>query len=238
MLRKTPLFENETYHIYNRGAHKHQLFTCEDDYSRFLALLHLSNHRGPIALRDILAKSQYKGRLSRELFLEPVDKSLVDILGYALLPNHFHLILRQKAEEGITAFMRKLGVAYSMYFNLKYQHEGTLFQGRFKSRHIATDPYFKWIFPYVHLNPISLVESSWEEKKIQDLSRVRDFLSSYAYCSFRDYYGLERPERAILAFRDTVDLIDTKSDLEGLLADYARGQVLYRDEALENRPRE
>jgi len=228
MLRKVPLLSGESYHIYNRGAHKQAIFTCKDDYTRFLALLHLSNHKEPILIRDILEKSKYRGRFSGEIFTELVDKSLVEVLAYSLMPNHFHLVLRQKSELGISTFMRKLSVGYSMYFNLIHQHSGTLFQGRFKSSHINTDPYFKWIFSYVHLNPVAMVEPAWEEKKIGDSQRANDFLANYQYSSYVDYYIAERPHRAILAYDEARDFIDKKDDIVALVADYARGKVLYQ----------
>src|SRR3989344_7959950 len=168
MLRKTPLVSDETYHIYNRGAHKYATFTDDTDYWRFVGLLNLSNHSGPVRLRELLEQRKYKGRFSGEIFTEEADKSLVDLLAYSLMPNHFHLVVTQKGDNGITKFMQKLTVSYSMYFNTKYQHSGVLFQGRFKSNHLGTDPYFKWIFPYVHLNPVSLVEPRWQEKGISD----------------------------------------------------------------------
>ncbi len=233
MLRKVPLIAGEAYHVFNRGAHKQAIFTCEDDYTRFLGLLYLSNHKDPIVVRDIIEKSKHRGRFSGEIFSEPVDKSLVDVLGYCLMPNHFHLILRQRSEAGITMFMRKVSVGYSMYFNLKHGHSGTLFQGRFKSSHLGTDPHFQWIFPYVHLNPISIVEPGWKEKRIGDLARAKDFLAGYAYSSYVDYYIIERPERALLSYEEATHFIDRKDDMYDLLADYARGRVLYRDASTE-----
>lgn len=229
MLRRAPLLSDETYHIFNRGAHKQPLFSCEADYQRFLVLLHFSNNHDPIVLRDVLEKSMYRGRFSGEIFLEPADKSLVDIFGYSLLPNHFHLILRQKSDTGITDFMRKLCVGYSMYYNLKYEHSGTLFQGRFKSSHINAEPYFKWIFPYVHLNPIALIEPRWQETGIESAQRAKDFLAKYHYSSYPDYYFVERPERAILAYEEGAHFIDRKADVESLIGDYSRGQFLHQD---------
>lgn len=227
MLRKTPLVTGESYHIYNRGAHKHVIFTAEPDYRRFLVTLYLANHGGPMLLREILERKKHRGRFSGNLYNEPVDKPFVDMLAYTLMPNHFHLVLRQKTDDGISKFMQKLTVSYSMYFNTKYEHNGVLFQGRFRSSHLDTDPYFKWIFPYVHLNPISLVETDWQEKGIRDPAQAKRFLKDYRYSSYYDYYVGERPERAILAYDEAIGLLDKEADLHGMLAAYARGRVLY-----------
>lgn len=189
-------------------------------------LLYVANSFEPVNLRNIQEK--YKGLTFAKLVeLESVGHGLVDIMAYCLLTNHFHLVLRQKVERGISIFLQKICTAYSMYFNLKHGHSGTLFQGRFKSSHLDTDPYFKWIFPYVHLNPISLVEPDWQEKGVGDPARAKEFLRNYRYSSYHDYYVGERPERAILAYDEARDLLDKQSDLHKMLAAYRRGRVLY-----------
>src|SRR3989338_8915579 len=224
MLRATPLVAGETYHIYNRGAGKQKFFLDATDYKRFLALLLLGNNTENIHLSNL---RKYQGPSLTHVFEEKVDYSLTDVLAYSLLPNHFHLVIRQKSDDGITSFMKRVCTAYSMYFNLKYGHSGTLFQGRFKSSHLDTDPYFKWIFPYVHLNPVSLVEPQWQENGIIDPMLAKEFLRDYRYSSYRDYYVGERPERAILSYDEVFDLLDTKDDIQDMLAAYAKGKVLH-----------
>ena len=224
MLRATPLVAGETYHIYNRGAGKQKIFLDATDYKRFLALLLLGNNTENIHLSNL---PKYQGPSLTHVFEEKVDYSLTDVLAYSLLPNHFHLVIRQKSDDGITSFMKRVCTAYSMYFNLKYGHSGTLFQGRFKSSHLDTDPYFKWIFPYVHLNPVSLVEPQWQENGIIDPMLAKEFLRDYRYSSYRDYYVGERPERAILSYDEVFDLLDTKDDIQDMLAAYAKGKVLH-----------
>ena len=215
----------ETYHVFNRGAHKQALFKNKEDYRRFQINLHLANHSEPVLVRDVLSAQKYREPFSGY----PTDKSQVDVLGYSLMPNHFHLILRQKAEGGITRFMKKVGVGYSMYFNLKYEHGGTLLQGPFKSSHVDTDPYYKWLFAYVHLNPISLVEPKWREKEIANIHRAQEFINGYRYSSYWDYYVGDRPERAILAYEEATDIIDTNADLVGLMAESEKGTQLYEN---------
>ena len=133
------------------------------------------------------------------------------------MPNHFHLLLRQKLPGGITKFMNKLGTGYSMYFNTKYDHSGVLSQGRFKSVHIDTEEYFRYIFSYVHLNPLVLVEPNWEMGIWKDKSAAQEFLQNYKYSSLYDYAAAERPERAILAYGERPDFLKTQSDLKELL---------------------
>jgi putative transposase len=219
MLRHTPFAIGETYHIYNRGAHKQNVFTNDVDYKRFLLLLFIMNNPAPFELRHILAK--YGGQSSEIIFeKEKSVHSLVDVLAYSLMPNHFHVVVRQKGEGGITKFFKKVLTGYSMYFNTKYNHSGILFQGPFKSKHIDTESYFRWIFSYVHLNPLSLIEPGWEEVGIKDKNNVRNFMRNYKYSSYQDYPYGGRPESNILAVDDIPEFLIKQNDLENLLRHY------------------
>jgi putative transposase len=218
MLRQVPLVIGETYHIYNRGAHKRNIFNGEGDYGRFLALLHLSNNTEPIHISKLLLTPKYQGRSLKTVFdAELTDKALVDIFAFSLMPNHFHLVLRQKCDNGITIFMRRLLTGYSMYFNTKYEHSGTLFQGPFKSSHIDSEEYFRYIFAYVHLNPLDIFQLDWKESGIKNKKGARNFLATYPYSSFQDYPKSLRPERCILSLEDMPDFLRTQNDLDELL---------------------
>jgi len=231
MLRAVPLVSDETYHIYNRGAGKQRIFTAPRDYERFLGLLYLANSERSITYRNLWEKHQGPSLVGIFEQNRPSARTqgLVDVLAYALMPNHFHLVLKQKKEEGITTFMRKLATGYSMYFNIKYEHSGVLFQGRFKSSHIDSEPYFRYIFSYVHLNPLELVEPDWKEGSIRNANTARKFLADYRYASYSDYCVGERPERAILAYDDAPDFLKEQNDLEEMLSDFSKGRVLHDD---------
>lgn len=112
MNRKITFSVDEHYHIYNRGTDKRQIFLDHDDYDRFVKLLYLCNGTESIVFRDIPIGETYG--FDR-------GETLVDIGAYCLMPNHFHLLLREKNEGGISLFMKKLSTGYSMYFNLKKQ---------------------------------------------------------------------------------------------------------------------
>lgn len=215
-MRKIKLAEGETYHIYNRGAHKGRVFYSQGDFKRFLLLLFLCNGKRPVAVRDVLRK--YQGRDLGEIFQnEKPDQSLVSILAYCLMPNHFHLVLQQKSEDGIAKFMNKVGTAYGMYFNLKYEHSGVIFQGRFQSEYIDSEAYFRYIFSYVHLNPVEVTEPGWEKVGLKNPGKVKKALAQHTFSSFNDYFLEKRPERALLDFESILDFLKTQNDFEELL---------------------
>ena len=105
------------------------------------------------------------------------------------MPNHFHLMVRQKVEGGITLFMRKLGTGYTNYFNQRYKRVGPLFQGRYKIIHIHHEAHFLYLPYYIHFNPLELIIPEWKDKKIKNIKEAMQFLESYRWSIFLDYIG-------------------------------------------------
>jgi putative transposase len=94
--------------------------------------------------------------------------------------------------------MRKLGTGYSSYFNKRHGRVGPLFQGRLKSQHIEEDTHLNYLFAYIHLNPIKLLDSNWKEHGITDVTKAKEFLSSYEDSSYSDYMDIAREENILL----------------------------------------
>jgi putative transposase len=198
-IRDKSLVPNEYYHIYNRGNGKHNIFLDEEDYDRFIKLLYICNSKKEFKFKYSIVRSKINA------FDFERGEPLVSILGWVLMPNHFHVILICHRSDlctvkfnPITEFMRKVSTAYAMYFNKKYERTGGLFEGRFKSKHIGEENYFNYIFSYVHLNPIKLIQKDWKDKGIVDKNIAKDFLENYKYSSFQDYFGKKRKQEGIL----------------------------------------
>ena len=222
MLRKDPFVTGEYYHIYNRGVDKRIIFKSEKDYRRFIMLLYVSNSNSEPALRlDNLINHSHK--TFEEIMSLDKGKPLVSIGAWCLMANHFHLVVRQETDGGITKFMRKLGVAYSMYFNIKYQRQGALFGGLFKSRLIdADDIYLKHLFAYINLNPLNLKFFDWENRtKIKNSSsEMRSFLEKYPYSSYLDLLGRERAEGRILLLKDFPNYFEETDSFKEFIDNY------------------
>ncbi|MEK7180210.1 MAG: transposase [Patescibacteria group bacterium] len=140
-----------------------------------------------------------EGRSFVDLFSIARKRTFVDIGAYCLMPNHFHILVKEKIENGITKFIGKLLTAYSMYFNKRQQRTGSLFEGRFKARHVDSDEYLKYLFSYIHLNPIKLIDKEWRENNIPDRIKAHKYLQEYPYSSHLDYHQIiVRKETVIL----------------------------------------
>jgi len=187
-LRKTKLISGEIYHIYNRGVDKRDIFMDDEDHFRFIHDLYEFNDIQKIKnLLYFLSKNKYS-----EVGLHYIKKErdkFVEILAYCLMNNHFHLLVRQNKENGITEFMRKIGTGYTNYFNKKYERSGSLFQGKFKSVHIENDAHLLYLPIYIHLNPLDYYDKEWRNKKIKDKKGALEYLSNYRWSSLLDYIG-------------------------------------------------
>lgn len=207
---------DEYYHLYNRGTDKRVIFKTHHDHQRFMALLYVCNSSIPVNVTDHFRE----GGNFVELFDIERGDTLVDIGAYCLMPNHFHILVREKTVGGITKFMSKLSIAYSMYFNNKNERTGGLFEGPFKSKHVDTDEYLKYLFAYIHLNPIKIIDSKWREDGISDRNAAQDYLMEYAYSSYPDYQGVNRLENVILTRENFPEYFTKVADFNSFIEEW------------------
>lgn len=192
MTRKINSFaEGEYYHIYNRGIEKRDIFLDQSDFNRFIILLKIANSKEPVHIQKTRRKSQ-------GLTLTDNKEKILEIGSYCLMPNHFHLLIKETVEGGISKFMSKIMTAYTMYFNKKYERSGALFQGTFKAEHANSDEYLKYLFSYIHLNPVKLIQPDWKESGIENKDKIINFLKDYKHSSYLDYMGVNREENKII----------------------------------------
>ena len=142
------------YHIFNRGAYKNKIFLDESDNQTFIDIL-------SYYLKFPRARHYNYQNIVQE-FKVPNFKYTVDCVAYCLMPNHFHLLLKQLPEAdkrtNISNLMRRLSITYAIYYKYKYKHSGTLFEGKFKNVTIDSDEQLLYLSKYIHQNPIKLVK--------------------------------------------------------------------------------
>jgi len=217
MERKFNFSTDEYYHVYSRGTDRREIFLDDNDKERFLRSLFLFNANKSFEFRDV-----------KDIPFQNISRGnpRTAIGAFCLMPNHFHLLLRETEEGGISSFMGKLLTAYSMYFNKKYKRTGGLFEGTFRAEHVDSDNYLKYLFAYIHLNPVKLIEPEWKEKGIQDQKFAEDYLKKYRYSSYEDYMGAEREEYLILSKEVFPEYFDSDHDFKDFITDW----LTYRDE--------
>ena len=217
MSERKVIFEvGEFYHLYNRGNGKRKIFLSDNDYQRFICLLYATNGSEMIHLSNLR-------QWSKQAWEQRRGKTLIDIGAYCLMPNHFHLLVKEKQAGGITTFTRKLLTSYSSYFNLKHGRTGKLFEGSFKATHVNNDPYLNYLYAYIHLNPVKISNpDGWPEKVIQNIALAKAFLNNYHYSSYQDYLGYQRQENVILNSKSFPAYFDSQIDFKNFLDDWMK----------------
>lgn len=162
--------QNSFYHIYNRGVEKRNIFQDSQDFSVFCS--YLKNYLLPkneIELKSIISStdnpSKEKQKAIKLLQLKNFSEK-VELHAFALLPNHFHLLIRQEAENDIDSFMNAVGTRYASYFNRRNKRVGPLYQGVYKAVLVKTDEQLLHLSRYIHLNPLrylNLPFAKWRE---------------------------------------------------------------------------
>jgi len=218
MLRKDPFITGEYYHIYNRGIDKRIIFKFKADFERFIMLLYVANSEESLRLDNLINNQNKK---YEDILVIKKKKQLVSIGAWCIMPNHFHVLIKQETDGGITQFMKKLGTGYAMYFNIKYQRQGALFGGLFKSKLIGTDDaYMQHLFGYIHLNPLDTKFFSWEENVNRPTKEMKIFLEFYPYSSYLDYLKKRRVENSLLNIEAFPEYFSERFSLKDFVESY------------------
>lgn len=203
------------YHIYNRGVAKLAIFEQSEDYKRFIKTLNYYQYDGP------KPKFSHFPRFQKTFKLNYSNK-IVEIHAYCLMPNHFHLLVKQIRDGGITEFVSKLSNSYTKYYNTKYKRVGPLLQGEFKAVLVESDEQLLHLSRYIHLNPLvsSLVKN----------------LNQYPWSSYHEYIK----GRTGICSKDTIlPFFKSPKEYEKFVldhADYAKQLYFIKHQLLEESP--
>lgn len=186
--RKTPLISGSYYHIFNRGIDRQPTFHTKRDYER--ALQTLSYYRpstNSVKYSQFLKKPlEERQSIIKEINANPHQ---VTIIAYCLMPNHFHLLLKQNEELGISKFLANFQNSYVKYFNVKHKRTGSLFDRQFKAVLIESENQLLHLTRYIHLNPYSSHLIKKEE------------ITTYPYTSLPEYlsgqYKIAKPSQVL-----------------------------------------
>lgn len=177
--RDIPLVSGEIYHVFNRGVASQPIFLQKRDYQRFMdTIFYYQNKNLPIRYSKFLYFSR---EVRNKILKEFINKKnlIIDNLCFCLMTNHFHLLVKQIDEKGVSKFIGNITNSYTRYFNTKYKRHGPLLQGKFKAVRIETDEQLLHVSRYIHLNPYT----SFVVKKLEDIIL-------YPYSSLSEYLKL------------------------------------------------
>lgn len=225
-MRKEPFTVGNYIHVYNRGNRKLPIIRDARDRWHFLQMLFYFNdeYSPPNPFQTL--REKLKAAFNDQLVLPEgwsERKPLTKILAFSLMPNHFHLLLKEIKGGGITSFMEKLGTGMTKYYNTKYQEIGRLFQGPYRAKLVNEEMYFKDLSVYIQVkNPFELYPGGLK-RAIREFDKAYDFTVDYPYCSLADYAGKRNSpiiDRDILA-----DLIKNPKEYK----EFARDSMVARD---------
>ncbi len=177
-MRINHISAGEYYHVFNRGNNKQIIFLDNRDWARFLFLIIYL--QSPVVFQNLGRQVSYfvKNRafnISEKEENKIIEKRYVKLVNFALMPNHFHLILHELEEGGTAQYMQRVLCAYTKYFNVKYQKSGHLFQGPYKAVHVKNNRQLLYLSTYVHKNPIEI--PLWKNKEdLYPWSSYQDFI--------------------------------------------------------------
>lgn len=180
-IRKVVFRNDEIYHVFNRGLDRRSIFTDKNEFERIQKLIKFYRHKDiPIRFSQVNHQPiEIKERMLKNLYK---SERIIDILAYCIMPNHFHFLLKQTDDKGISTFIANIANAYTKYFNTKHKRTGNLFEGVFKAVHIETEEQLIHVSRYIHLNPVA-------SSIIPDRE-----LENYRWSSYPEYLSLSKEE--------------------------------------------
>ncbi len=214
--RQTPLITNYYYHIFNRGVNKRPIFKSKYEYRRFLLLLKYYNYLDhPVKFSKFMTlagdqRQEIWSRLAKE-------KTNTDIISYCLMPNHFHLLLKQNNDNGISKLLANLQNSHVRYFNIKNERVGPLFQGQFKAVRIDSEEQLLHVSRYIHLNPYSSAIVADIDKLIKyEWSSLPEYLNQtkFPFCIKDDILSSFKTDDSYKNF--VTDNADYQKELENI----------------------
>jgi putative transposase len=187
-MRNIKIAPGEYYHILNRGVNKQLIFHDNADRVRFLFLI--LYFQSPVSfinigrpVKQFVKHSVFN--IEKETMQKISKDRFVELTSFCLMPNHFHLIIKEVKENGIARYMQRVLNSYTKYYNTKYQKSGHLFQGPYKAVHVENNKQLLHLSAYIHRNPRELKE--WFKKE-----------DTYPWSSYQDFIGKNRFEKLLV----------------------------------------
>jgi len=198
-----------------RGVEKRNIVLDDSDRLRFIHNLYAFNDSNPVENYGLPARREER----------PKRSLLVYLHAFCLMQNHYHLLVSEAIENGISLFMQKLNMGYTKYFNERYERSGALWQGKYRKVSIARDAHFLYIPFYIHLNPLDYVMPEWRDGGVRNVKEALKHLETYRWSSHLDYLGV-RNFPSITRRNELQELLGTRSAYEKTISEIISDQSL------------
>ncbi|MFQ5452019.1 MAG: transposase [Candidatus Paceibacterota bacterium] len=195
--RRTIIATGQFYHIFNKSVAAENIFTRARTISRVLSLIDF--YRFPVQISYSLYNSlsaNLKNIRQKAIYS---SAPVVLILAFAIMPSHYHFLVKQLVDGGISSFISNFQNSFAKFYNIKYKREGSVFKARFKAVRIESEEQLVHVSRYIHLNPVTSYLLDIEE------------LGQYSRTSFTTYmnnkvYKLVETETIMRQFNNKRDL--------------------------------
>ena len=211
-IRKDPLKTGEVYHVFNKSIAGFKIFNNKSELSRMLATIrYYQMNRPPDKFSRFMRSDFRKENFHDKIVLLSGKQKIIGLIAYCFMPTHFHLILKQLKDDGVSKIMGNALNSYTRYFNIKHNRKGPLWQGRFKNVLVKTDEQLLHLTRYIHLNPVTAYlckkPEEWGASSYHEY--IRSAENRIRICDFDDVLDIEPNSYR----KFVVDLIDYQKKL-------------------------
>lgn len=191
VMRTTPFANDQYYHVFNRGVDHRNIFNDRVDFWRFYLSLYFFNDQSFVNLggKSTFASLRDENSIKDFLKFQKPKKPFVEIISFILLPNHFHMLVRQIADNGVSDFLHRVSMGFSHYFNKRYERTGCLFESKFKAILLTREAHLFHLPRYIHLNALDVCGMSWRDGSVANWDKAVEYLDTYPWSSHHVYMG-------------------------------------------------
>ncbi len=221
MLRKEKFVPGEYYHIYSRTVLNIPEFKDYKNANRLEQAFLISNSTNSGEAFQFIRNNK---DISIEDILKILERGekLIDILCYVIMPDHYHLLVREIKDTGIRNFVHKCNTSIAKYINIKNERLGPLFESRFKSKHIDTNEYLLHLSLYIHLNPLDfLIGKEWRQHALKNWSSIKPKLLTYQWSSLKYFLNIVHRNPIISGTEIIKEQFDNEKEYENFLHDWS-----------------
>lgn len=219
-MRKETFVPEEHYHIYSRVLFGAPEFNNKNASKLKQAFILANSTKSKESFEYL--KSNKDASFEKAIEIAKEGKKLVDILCYTIMPDHYHLLLHEVEEKGISKFIHKCNVSIAKYINIKNDRRGPLFENRFNAKHVNTNEYLLHLSVYIHLNPLDfLIGREWRENKLKDWPLAKKKLLDYPWSSLKAFLDNNYNDQVISNNEIITQQFTNKNDYELFLRDWS-----------------